>query len=166
MSEIMTFQKGKLWTQQGQENSSIVEFIQQHITSLNAPLYYLEPALQLNTDGSTGRLKNFQPLTDTLPNSLPELDAAYIFGLEHNQPIGWHIISTEAGCRWFSFSVFQSEKSTETAINYRSYEVLTRGDFQRFFGESYQNKLAPKLVATEYWQETGLLTWWISKGDK
>ena len=164
MTQATEMHDGTLWTANGQEQMSINDYLLQLIPTIKKPLFWLEPALQINDNGSTGRLHDFTPFTGQLPEKLPQLEAAYVFGFFHNLPMGVHLITTPTGCRWFSFSVNKREGAVEMTISQRSYPALTRRDFARFFGH-HPAKVDKKLEVTEYWHESGLLTWWIGKGE-
>ncbi len=166
MKQVPELIKARLWTQHGQDSRSVNEFLIAEQQAIAEPLFYLEPALQLNADGSAGRLKDFSPLTTRIPEAEIALESAYIFGSSQDKPIGIQIIANGSGCRWFKFSEDSQQISECREISKRSYEVLTRRDFMRFFGHSnYQAKLSSKLIVTEYWHDTGLLSWWLRKGE-
>lgn len=160
-------QDATLWTEHGHDNLSVAEFIQSRAKQFDDLLYWLEPAIQLNTDGSKGRLKAFVPFAKgQLPEKLPTLEAAYLFGLQHSLPMGLHCIASENGCRWFAFQTWQSDKGKKVELQERCYSVLARSDFTRFFGDESTkwSKQLGKLQMIEYWNEQGLLTWWMHKG--
>jgi len=166
MSEqhIPEFINGQLWYTHGEAAGTVADYLHAR-TDIAQPLYWLEPALQLNADGSAGRLKNFAPFTETLPAQLPALEAAYLFGLHSGLPHGLHIIATGNSCRWLEFGTWQREGSTCLTISERNYAVLTRRDFERFFGEGQVPawRLKDQLYVTEYWHGAGLFTWWLGK---
>jgi hypothetical protein len=155
-----------LWTEHGYSDLSVAEFIQQRVSQFTDLLYWLEPAIQLNTDGSKGRLNEFVPFAKgQLPEKLPTLEAAYLFGLQHSLPMGLHCVASENGCRWFAFQTVQTDTGKKVELQEQCYSTFTRGDFKRFFGNDPQwIKSLDKLKMIEYWDEQGLLTWWMHKG--
>ena len=165
-NKTSALQDATLCTEHGYSDLSVAEFIQQRVSQFNDLLYWLEPAIQLNTDGSKGRLKEFVPFAKgQLPEKLPTLEAAYLFGLQHSLPMGLHCVASENGCRWFAFQTWQTDEGKKVELQERCYSTFTRGDFKRFFGNDPQwIKSLGKLKMIEYWNEQGLLTWWMHKG--
>lgn len=164
------FQESTLWLKTGDSDQKVADFIQEQTTDFSNLLYWLEPAVQLNSDGSSGRLKNFNPFSTTsLPETLPKLEAAYLFGRYHDLPVGLQVIAAENGCRWCRFQTWQGNDYEKKIVQERdSYSALTRRDFERFFGNSNKSDWVDtvknrKLQVTEYWTDEGLLTWWLSK---
>jgi|GEM_PF-4399691 len=154
---------GNLWVNWGTSVNVVEEYIQTRYIEFNKPLYWLEPALHINDDGRPGYLKNFAPLGEQLPEQLPPLEAAFLFGNYSNLPHGLHIVAAEQGCRWFEFSSQKRENAILYQINESKYSVLVRKDFDRFFGQTPDWYLTEKLKVTEFWQDTGLLAFWLQK---
>jgi hypothetical protein len=167
-TKSLEFIAGKLWIKQGFERAgSMRDFLQTRFTAFKKPLFWLESAAQLNSDGSAGRLHDFHPFGERLPASLPVLEAAYVFGLQpqYDLPAGLHVIASGPGYRWFEFYTHQQEHCEEVTIDQRDYIVLTRRDFERFFGDAKPDWCGKrKLNVTEYWTKDGLLAWWL--GDR
>lgn len=165
------FEESTLWlTKDNEIDKSVTEFIRGQAADSKDLLCWLEPALQLNPDNSTGKLKEFSPfIKGSLPTSLPKLEAAYLFWKSSdNKPIGLHIVATKNGCRWCRFQTWQSEDKNAEKITVHkrdSYPVLARQDFVRFFGNNKPNwsQAIGKLKVTEYWTEEGLLVWWLKE---
>lgn len=163
------FQESTLWLTKGSKtDKSVAEFIKEQVVDFSDLLCWLEPALQLNPDNSTGKLKKFAPFAKkSLTNSLPKLEAAYLFGQYHNLPMGLQVIATKNGCHWYRFQTWQSDNAEKITVYERdSYPVLARQDFARFFGDDKPDwsQAIGKLKVTEYWADDGLLTWWLSEG--
>jgi hypothetical protein len=152
-----------LWIKHGlSPETTVASYLQSHSKGFEKPLFWLEPALQLNTDNSGGRLKGFKPFCDTLLGDLPPLDEAYLFARHSGLPYGLHVVATGKGCRWFELGTWQIEGCEKIAINERSYDVLSRTDFTRFFGDKHDwNSLPKGLQVIEYWNDSGLLAWWL-----
>jgi hypothetical protein len=157
-----------LWVKYGKSTQTVAsylaEFMATQSTGLAKPLFWLEPGLQLNADNSSGRLKEFAPFCNTLPKSLPALEQAYVFARHFDLPLGLQVVACETGCRWFEFGTWQRPNCQQMAVNERRYPVLSRTDFTRFFGSDPARAIPKKFHAIEYWDDTGLLAWWL--GDK
>lgn len=165
-NNLPEYSQGTLWINQGMSPCTVTEHLDNLSDDFEQPLFWFEPALQLNADGSPGRLKNFAPFAECVPVHLPILEAAYVFGSYRGQPYGTHIIAVNEGCRWLEFSAERRANTTSLEITQRKpYSVLTRRDFERFFGEGEKPRWGQteKLIVTEYWQDSGLLAWWLKK---
>ena len=161
------FIDGTFLSRHGRESDvSVPDFLRKRAHDVQKPWYWLEPSLQLNPDGSAGRLRDFQPFTQQLPETLPELEMAYLFGTYFDLPMGLHVVASGAGCRWFEFYAYQQEHCQAAAIRERQFDVLTRRDFERFFGTSKPDWcIDRKLYVIEYWKDEGLMTWWLGASE-
>jgi hypothetical protein len=172
----LAFKPATLWIKSG-NGASVADLVKEKIKeNFAVSLYWLEPALQLNNE-QAGRLKDFKPFGTTLSADSPELniklEEAYLF----SEQAVLHVIATKEGCRWCQFQNIETQNYTKMNNVQRrkeSYPVLTRRDFDRFFGKSNESELNwfsdvkksnEKLYVTEYWTDDGLLVWWLSKGE-
>lgn len=155
------FTSAILWVRHGRSDEAIASYLLKYRDVFEQPLYWLEPALRVEGIETA----DFAPFGECLPEKLPALDAAYLFGRYSGLPRGLHAVADGSGCRWFEFSAAPFKGMDGIAVRERSYPVLSRRDFKRFFGKeqipAWCRQQTFKVI--EYWHEAGLLAWWLAK---